>query len=213
VDAIASARHRESKASTKGRTMGIVKTDITVSADGYLAGPNQRQDHPFGEGGLRLFDWEEDDANASGFQESPTGAYVMGRNLFGPGRGDWDPSWTGWDEEPPYHAPVYVLTHHPRDPLPVEGGTTFHFVTDGIEAALKQAREAAGDLDVHIAGGANTLRQYIAAGLLDELVLHIAPITLGDGERLLDGLGALTFEQVESSSTPAVTHIRYRITR
>ena len=192
--------------------MGIVKTDITVSADGYLAGPNQSPDHPFGEGGLRLFDWEEDPANATGFQESPTGAYVMGRNMFGPIRGEWDLSWTGWDEEPPYHAPVYVLTHHPRDPVAVKD-TTFHFVTDGVESALEQARTAAGRLDVHIAGGADTVRQYLAAGRLDELVLHIAPITLGGGERLLDGVGAPTFNQVEGRSTRAVTHLRYRIAR
>jgi dihydrofolate reductase len=192
--------------------MGIVKTDITISADGYLAGPDQSMDHPFGMGGLRLFDWEADDANASGFRESPTGAYIMGRNLFGPIRGEWDLSWTGWDEEPPYDAPVYVLTHHPRDSV-TKGGTTFHFVTDGAELALKQAREDAGDLDVHVAGGANTLRQYLTAGLLDELVLHIAPITLGGGERLLDDVGTLTFDQVEASSSPAITHLRYRVAR
>jgi dihydrofolate reductase len=191
--------------------MGIVKTDITVSADGYLAGPNQSPDSPFGEDGIRLFDWEDDDANASGFSESPTGAFIMGRNMFGPIRGEWDLSWTGWDEEPPYHAPVYVLTHHARDSIPMKGGTTFHFVTDGIESALDQARNAAGDLDVQIAGGGSTLRQYLSAGLLDEMVLHIAPITLGDGERPLDGVGGLAFEQVEVSSTPAITHLKYRV--
>ncbi|WP_053202413.1 dihydrofolate reductase family protein [Jiangella muralis] len=193
--------------------MGIVKADITVSADGYLSGPDQSLEDPFGRGGLRLFEWEDDQANSPGFQEGPTGAFVMGRNMFGPVRGQWDLSWTGWDDEPPYHAPVYVLTHHPRDPVTMKGGTTFHFVTAGIESALERAREAAGDLDVQIAGGANTLRQYLAAGLLDELVLHLAPFTLGDGERLLDGLGALTFDQVESSSSPAVTHLKYRVRR
>ena len=118
------------------------------------------------------------------------GAFIMGRKMFGGGDGPWDESWKGWwGEDPPYHAPVFVLTHHPREPLTMQGGTTFTFVTDGIESALEQARAAAGDEDVAIAGGASAVRQYLAAGLLDELQLHIAPIMLGAGERLLDDVG------------------------
>ena len=136
----------------------------------------------------------------------------MGRNMFGPGGGAWDLEWRGWwGEDPPYHAPVYVLTHHEREPLAMEGGTTFHFVTDGIESALEQARAAAGDQDVSIAGGASTVRQYLAAGLLDELYLHIVPVVLGAGERLLDGVGDPTLEPVEVVASPAVTHVKYRV--
>lgn len=143
-----------------------------------------------------------------------TGAHVMGRRMFGPGTGEWDETWTGWwGPEPPYHAPVFVLTNHDRAPLPMEGGTTFTFVTDGIESALKHARDAAGDRDVEIAGGASTVRQYLAAGLLDELVLHLVPVVLGAGERLWDGLLGLTLDPVEVTASPAVTHLRCRVRR
>jgi dihydrofolate reductase len=136
----------------------------------------------------------------------------MGRNMFGPGRGEWDPDWTGWwGPEPPYHAPVFVLTHHERAPLPMQGGTMFTFVTDGIGSALQQAREAARGKPVEIAGGAATVRQYLEAGLLDELVLHVVPVVLGAGERLLDGLGGLVVEPVEVIASPTVTHLRYRV--
>jgi len=136
----------------------------------------------------------------------------MGRNTFGPGRGEWDLAWTGWwGAEPPNHAPVFVLTHHERAPLTMQGGTTFTFVTDGIEPALEQAREAAGGQDVEIAGGAATVRQYLRAGLLDELVLHVVPVVLGGGERLLDGLEGLALEPVEVIASPAMTHLRYRV--
>jgi dihydrofolate reductase len=142
------------------------------------------------------------------------GAYIMGRKMFGGGDGEWDESWTGWwGEDPPYHAPVFVLTHHPRAPLTMQGGTTFTFVTDGIESALAQARAAAGDLDVSIAGGASAVAQYLAAGLLDELHLHVVPVTLGAGERLLDGVGELTLEPLEVVASPAVTHVKYRVVR
>lgn len=142
------------------------------------------------------------------------GAYIMGRRMFGGGEGPWDPAWRGWwGEDPPYHVPVFVLTHHPREPLPMEGGTTFTFVTDGIHAALEQARAAAGDADVVIAGGASAVRQYLAAGLLDELLLHIVPVVLGAGERLLQDVGDPTLDPVEVIASPAVTHIRYRVTR
>ncbi len=142
------------------------------------------------------------------------GAFVMGRKMFGGGDGPWDETWTGWwGEDPPYHAPVFVLTHHPRAPLPMLGGTTFTFVTDGIESALEQARAAAGDEDVAIAGGASVVGQYLAAGLLDELYIHIVPIVLRAGERLLEGVGDPTLEPVEVIASPAVTHVRYRVVR
>lgn len=192
--------------------MGIVRADVTVSLDGCMAAPKQTADNPFGEGGMRVMTWAGSPEDASPFTGTPTGAFVMGRNMFGPVRGEWDLSWRGWwGEEPPYHAPVYVLTHHPREPLVMEGGTTFHFVTDGIEAALAQARESAGDRDVQIAGGASTVRQYLAAGLLEELVLHVAPLTLGGGERPLDGVGAVDFELVDVAKGPHLTHLKYRI--
>ena len=140
------------------------------------------------------------------------GAYIMGRNMFGGGRGAVGREWTGWwGEDPPYHAPVFVLTHHAREPLAMQGGTTFHFVTDGIESALEQARAAAGDRDVSIAGGASAVSQYLAAGLLDELHLHIVPVVLGAGERLLDDVGDPELEPVEVVASPAVTHVRYRV--
>ena len=140
------------------------------------------------------------------------GAYIMGRNMFGPGRGAWDESWRGWwGDDPPYHTPVFVLTHHEREPLEMEGGTTFHFVTDGIEPALEQARTAAGGKDVSIAGGASAVRQYLAAGLLDELYLHIIPVVLGAGERLLEGVGDPTLEPIKVVDSPAATHVKYRV--
>jgi dihydrofolate reductase len=211
--------------------MGNVTCQISISLDGYVAGPNQSIDNPIGEGGMRLHDWVlatrawreqhdvaggersiDDDVAATLFDG--VGAYIMGRNMFSPGRGAWDESWTGWwGDDPPYHVPVYVLTHHERAPLKMAGGTTFFFVTDGIQAALEQARAAAGDGDVMIGGGASTVRQYLAAGLLDELFLHIAPITLGAGERLLDGVGGVTFEPVDVVASPVVTHVRYRVVR
>jgi dihydrofolate reductase len=132
----------------------------------------------------------------------------------GPGAGPWGEDWRGWwGEEPPYHAPVFVLTHHQRPPLQLQGGTTFHFVNDGIESALAQAREAAAGKDVAIAGGAETARQFLSAGLINELRLHIAPLILGAGERLLDGVGNLRLEPTEVSGTRLVTHVRYRIFR
>jgi dihydrofolate reductase len=138
----------------------------------------------------------------------------MGRNMFSPGRGEWDLDWKGWwGDDPPYHAPVFVLTHHPREPLAMQGGTTYYFVTDGLESALAQAREAAGDGDVSIAGGAATVSQCLAAGAIDELRLHIAPMVLGAGERPLDGVGDLKLEQLRVSSSSLVTHIAYRVIR
>jgi dihydrofolate reductase len=207
--------------------MNNVTCQISISLDGYVAGPGQSTDNPIGEGGMRLHDWAfaawadkaEGDARSADAKVTDTlmqgnGAYIMGRNMFGPGRGEWDASWRGWwGDDPPYHTPVYVLTNHPRESLEMEGGTTFHFVTDGIESALEQARAVAGDADVAIAGGASTVRQYLAAGLLDELYLHVAPITLGGGERLLEDLPGQTFEPIEVVASPAVTHVKYRVVR
>ena len=140
------------------------------------------------------------------------GAHIMGRKMFGGGEGAWDERWTGWwGEDPPFHAPVFVLTHHEREPLLMQGGTTFTFVTDGIEAALEQAQTAAGENDVSIAGGASCVRQYLAAGLLNELYLHIVPITLGSGERLFEGVGKLALEPLKVTASPTVTHIQYRV--
>ena len=135
-------------------------------------------------------------------------AYIMGRNMFGPVRGEWDRQ---WGDDPPFHAPVFVLTHHPREPQPMDGGTTYYFVTDGIESALAQAREAAGDGDVSIQGGATTNNQYLAAGLIDELRLHIVPLTLGAGTRLFEGVPPLKLDQVKSEATSSVTHVTYRV--
>ncbi len=200
--------------------MSIVTANLAISLDGFTAGPDQSIDHPFGTGADALTAWmfetdqpgRERDAQLLATLHADTGAHIMGRNMFGPGRGAWDESWTGWwGPEPPYHAPVFVLTHHARAPLEMQGGTTFTFVTDGIVSALNQAQEAAGGKSVEIAGGAATVRQYLAAGLLDELVLHLVPVTLADGERLLDGLDGLALKPVEVISSSTVTHLRYRV--
>ncbi len=195
--------------------MSNVTCDVTISIDGYVAGPNQSLAEPLGEGGERLHRWmfEERDANAAAVEAiTAAGAYVMGRNMFGGGRGGWDQEWTGWwGDDPPYHAPVFVLTHHPRAPLPMQGGTTYHFVTDGIESALASAREAAGDADVAIAGGAATINQYLSAGLIDELRLHVAPLVLGAGARLFEGVGGLDLERLDLGGTELVTHLTYRV--
>jgi dihydrofolate reductase len=200
--------------------MPSVTCNISISLDGFVAGPDQSLDDPLGTNGERLHDWAfaEDrtdvDTRVRASIVEGNGAYIMGRNMFASGRGDWDLEWRGWwGEDPPYHAPVYVLTHYPRDPVEMEGGTTFHFVTDGIESALERARAAAGDLDVSIAGGASTVRQYLRAGLLDELFLHVAPVLLGAGERLFEDLGDAVLEPVEAIHSPAVTHVRYRAVR
>jgi dihydrofolate reductase len=198
--------------------MTEVTTDMAISLDGYAAGLNQSRDDPFGEGvGDRLHRWMFEAAHENAPEIAAitaAGAYVMGRNMFGPDRREWDLDWKGWwGDEPPYHAPVFVLTHHPREPLEMEGGTTFRFVTDGIESALAQAREAAGGKDVAIAGGARTVNQYLAAGLIDELRLHVVPVILGAGERVLEGVGDTTLEPLQVRATPLVTHLRYRVVR
>ena len=196
--------------------MSRVTCDLTISLDGFAAGPNQTRADPLGEGGERLHRWmfEEPELNAAAIEGIlAAGAYIMGRNMFA-GPGPWDEGWRGWwGEEPPYHAPVFVLTHHAREPLEMQGGTTFNFVTGGIESALAAARAAAGGQDVAIAGGAQTARQYLSAGLIDELRLHIAPIVMGAGERLLDGVASIGLEPMEVSGSRLVSHVRYRVTR
>ncbi|HEY5855887.1 MAG TPA: dihydrofolate reductase family protein [Aldersonia sp.] len=197
--------------------MAPVYCSITASLDGFVAGPQQSRAVPLGEGGEDLHRWmfEEPQRNAAEVEFiTSAGAYIMGRNMFGPVRGEWDEDWRGWwGEDPPYHAPVYVLTHHPHDPVPMQGGTTFHFVTDGIDAALGLARESAGDRPVSIAGGAATVNQYLAAGLIDELRMHVAPILLGSGARIFDGVTGVRFEPVGSEATPLVTHTTYRVVK
>jgi dihydrofolate reductase len=195
--------------------MGRVVCDVSVSADGFVAGANQSRDNPLGEGASeRLHAWmfaTPDENRAEVERIVAAGAFIMGRNMFGPIRGEWDLDWTGWwGDEPPYHGPVFVLTHHAREPQPMLGGTTFTFVTDGIDSALAQARAAAGDRDVAIAGGASTINQYLAAGHLDELRVHISPITLGAGERLFDGVPAGDLRIVSARSCSLVTHITYQ---
>jgi dihydrofolate reductase len=215
--------------------MSKVRSDISISLDGCVAGPNQSEESPLGKGGEGLHDWvvqlavwrESHGMEGGEVNESTrivdeavgsVGAAVMGRNMFGPpGGGPWgDEPWRGWwGDDPPYHYPVFVLTHHEREPLEMEGGTTFHFVTDGIEPALERARDAAGGKDVTIWGGAQAINQYLAAGLLDELELHIVPILLGDGARLFAGLGDadVRLEQIRAVEAPGVTHIKYRVLR
>ena len=191
---------------------------MSISLDGFVAGPDQSQDDPLGKRGKELHKWHlgderanEDDAKASAWLGRPRGAYVMGRNMFGPIRGEWDEDWQGWwGPEPPYHAPVFVLTHHAREPLHMEGGTTFYFVTDGFDSAYAQALEVAGGEGVDIAGGASTVQQALAAGVVDELTLDVAPVLLGSGERIFDGIESFGFEPVEVLQSPLATHIRYR---
>jgi dihydrofolate reductase len=197
--------------------MSKVVCDISVSADGYAAGPEQSREDRLGKGGELLHRWmfETPEENTAELGEiTAAGAFIMGRNMFGPIRGEWDGDWKGWwGDEPPYHAPVFVLTHHPREPVAMAGGTTFIFVTDGIESALRQARAAAGERNVAIAGGASTVDQYLAAGLLDELRLHIAPVLLGAGERLFARVPDVHLEPLSARSASLVTHVSYRLQR
>ncbi|HEY1110199.1 MAG TPA: dihydrofolate reductase family protein [Opitutaceae bacterium] len=215
-------------------SLSKVRSRMSISLDGYVAGPHQTAETPLGIGGERLHEWFfptksfremhgqsggetgiDDDMGREAF--SNVGAAIIGRNMFGPIRGDWgDGSWRGWwGENPPFHYPVFVLTHHPREPLVMQGGTTFHFVTEGIESALAQARAVAGGKDIFAGGGAQTIRQYLAAGLVDQLELQLVPILLGGGERLFDGLGAdaAKFEVISAVQGKQVTHLTYRARR
>jgi dihydrofolate reductase len=213
--------------------MSKVRAHISISLDGYVAGPNQTQEDPLGEGGERLHDWlvglktwrephgldggEENASTAVVAEENANvGAEIMGRGKFGPAsRGPWgDDPWRGWwGDDPPFHKPVFVVTHHEREPLTLSD-TTFTFVVDGIESALAQARQAAGSRDVFIGGGADIINQYLAAGLVDEIELHVVPVLLGGGERLFAGVGPdVKLEPVRVVEAPGVTHLKYRVVR
>src|SRR5215216_1990530 len=213
--------------------MSKVRAHISVSLDGYVAGPNQSKENPLGEGGERLHDWvvelkewreghgqEGGEENASTpvvhEEKANVGAEIMGRGMFGPpGGGPWgDDPWPGWwGEDPPFHKPVFVVTHHEREPLTLTD-TTFTFITDGIESALEQAKEAAGEQDVYIGGGASIINQYLAAGLVDEIEVHVSPLILGGGERLFDGVGPdLKLEQLRAVEAPGVAHLKYRVVK
>jgi dihydrofolate reductase len=213
--------------------MSKLRCQISISLDGFVAGPNQSEENPLGEGGEGLHDWviqlaawrqshgmEGGEVNESTriLEEAleNVGAGVMGRNMFGPpGGGPWGAGqWKGWwGDDPPYHYPVFIVTHHPRDPVEMDGGTTFDFVTDGIESALERATKAAGGKDVVLWGGGHTVQQYLAAGLLGELELHVVPVLLGDGARIFDNLGdaEVQLEQVRAVEAPGVTHLKYRV--
>ena len=198
---------------------------VSISLDGYLAGPDQSLEAPVGVGGARLHEWHwraeesgsEADVAATADLLAPRGAYVMGRNMYGPVRGAWssfEGSWRGWwGEEPPYHAPVFVLTRHAHDDVVMAGGTTFHFVTDGFDAAYARALEAAAGEDVRIAGGASTIRQAFAAEVVEEITLDVVPVLLGAGERLFDGVADPGLEPVAVTTSRVATHLRYRVAR
>jgi dihydrofolate reductase len=216
--------------------MPKLKLDISMSLDGYIAAPDQTLEDPLGKGGMRLHEWlfglksfREQHGLEGGERRSPDdeivaeitrgiGAVVMGRKMFSGGAGAWesDPNADAWwGDDPPFHAPVFVLTHHERAPLVKQGGTTFHFVTDGIGSALEQARSAAGDKDISLAGGAAVAQQYLAAGLLDELQIHVAPVLLGGGVRLFGGTvpAPLELEAERVIASQGVTHLRFRVAR
>ena len=209
----------------------MIVCHISMSLDGYVAGPDPTLEEPLGRGGEGLHEWVfglkswreahgleggetgPDDDVAADWQQSK-GAYVMGRRMFSGGAGPWedDPNADAWwGDEPPFRAPVFVLTHHPRETVVKSGGTSYTFVTDGIEAAVEQARTAAGDLDVEVAGGASIVQQTLALGLLDELNVHVVPMFLGGGVRLFDGLEPRTLEPVRVIGSQHVTHLRYRV--
>jgi dihydrofolate reductase len=212
-----------------GTVMGRVRVaGFSVSLDGFGAGPEQSLQDPLGKRGTELHRWlvgtktfnamfgsdggsEGVDDNFAHRSMDGFGAFILGRNMFGPVRGEWpDDSWKGWwGENPPYHAPTFILTHHPRDPIVMEGGTTFHFVTDRFHAALERARDAAGDLDIKIGGGVSTVRQYLRAGLIDELHFAFSPVLLGRGEAVFEGLDLpeLGYRLIETAPTELATHV------
>jgi dihydrofolate reductase len=214
--------------------MPKVTFEITMSLDGFVAGPNQTLEEPLGEGGEQIHEWMvglasfrerhgmeggENNPDSEILEESvaKTGAVLMGRRMFSGGEGPWeaDPNADGWwGDDPPFHVPVFVLTHHARESVTKQGGTSFSFVTDGIEAALQQACAAAGDKDVAIAGGANVIQQCLASGLVDEFQIHVAPLFLGGGVRLFDGSGAKpSVEVTRVIASPVVTHLTYRVVK
>ena len=197
--------------------MSEVFCDISVTMNGYASGRGQTLEKPFGDlDADKLHAWMFDEqygaesaAEVAAIVDA--GAFIMGRNMFGPDRGDWDLGWHGWwGADPPYHGPVFVLAHRDREPVEMEGGTTFHFVTDGIEAALERARDAAGDRNISITGGPAILNQYLAAGLVDELRLHVSPMIAAGGERVFENVDAQDWMQVSARQTTLVTHLVYR---
>ncbi len=213
--------------------MSKVRAHISISADGYAAGPNQSEENPLGEGGMQLHDWvialrawrephgqEGGEVNASSAvveeEKANVGVHIMGRAMFGPpGGGAWpDDPWNGWwGEDPPFHTPVFVVTHHEREPLTLSD-TTFTFVTDGVEAALEQANAVSDGKDVFISGGADIINQCLAAGLVDEIEVHVTPLILGSGERLFEGVGPdLKLEQLRAVEAPGVAHLKYRVVK
>ncbi len=197
--------------------MGMVTCDVGVSVDGFVAGVAQSEEDPLGIGAEHLHRWmfETEEENAAEIAAIlGHGAYIMGRNMFGPVRGEWDEPWRGWwGDEPPYRAPVFVLTHFEHEPIEMQGGTTFHFVTDGPAAAMERAREAAGDASISVAGGASTIDQFLALDLIDELRLHIAPLVLRAGERLFAASGPVELRPIASRTASLVTHVTYGVGR
>ena len=196
--------------------MHKVTCGISMSLDAFVAGPNQSFEKPFGdipENFLHHWMFDEPEKHQAELDALlDAGAFIMGSNMFGPQEKRESNDWKGWwGDNPPYHAPVFVLSENQRDPLPMEGGTTFIFIPDGIEAALSQAKEVAGERNVAIAGGAHTVNQYLSAGLIDELWLHIVPVIIGSGARLFESVPDIKLEPFEISGTKLVTHIRYHV--
>ncbi|HEX7633521.1 MAG TPA: dihydrofolate reductase family protein [Candidatus Saccharimonadales bacterium] len=196
--------------------MSKVTCGVAMSLDGFVAGNHMSLKEPFGDAPPQLFHgWQFDEPEKHKAERdalTSAGAFIMGRNMFGPPEMRSDPNWKGWwGDNPPYHAPVFVLSHTEHDPITMEGGTTFTFITDGIESALQQAKAAAGGKDVAIAGGANTINQYLKAGLIDELWLHITPVTIGSGQRLFNDTPGIKLKPLEVRTTDLVTHIKYAI--
>ena len=196
--------------------MSRVTCHLSMSLDGFIGGPDQSLDNPVGVGGMQLLQWQSssDAADVAARDElmGPMGAFVMGRNMFGPIRGPWTGDWRGWGgDDPPYHGPVFVLTHHEHDPIEMSGGTTFYFVTDGFQAALDRARDVAGDDDIRIAGGASTVRQAFAVNAIDDIYFDIIPIALGRGETIFEGPPAAAFTQLDVTHSTTYAHIHYRV--
>ena len=196
--------------------MSRVTCHLSMSLDGFIGGPDQSLDNPLGVDGIQLLHWQSSseaaDVAARDELLGPMGAFVMGRNMFGPIRGPWSGDWRGWwGDDPPYHGPVFVLTNYEHDPIEMSGGTTFYFVTDGFDTALGRARQAAGDGDIRIAGGASTVRQALAAKAIDDIYFDLIPVALGRGETIFEGPPASVFTQLDVTHSSAYTHIHYRV--